>query len=67
LVSHHVESVVEIVMDQLPLLFFFMCSPLSVIGVALLMLLSLIIGLPIEYWLIVANTEDQIFSSGRKN
>jgi hypothetical protein len=33
----------------------------------LLALLSLIIDLPIEYWLIIANIEDQIYSSGRKN
>ena len=67
LVSHHVKSVVEIVRDQLPLLFFFMRSPLSAIGVALLALLSLIISLPIEYWLIITNIEDQISSLGRKN
>ena len=49
LVSHHVESIIKIVRDQLPLLLFFMCSPLGAIGVALLALLSLIVGLPIEH------------------
>ena len=58
LVSHHVKSVGKIVRDQLPLLFFFVRSPLGAVSVALLTLLSLIIGLPIEYWLIVANIED---------
>ena len=67
LVPYYVESIIEIVRDQLLLLFFFVCSPLSAIGVALLALLSLINGFPIEYWLIVTNVEDQVSSSGRKN
>jgi hypothetical protein len=53
--------------DQLPLLFFFVCSLLGAVSIALLALSSLIIGLPIGHWLIVANIEDQISSSGRKN
>ena len=57
LVSYHVKSVIEIVWDQLPLLFLFMCLPLSAIGVALLALLSLIIGFSIEDWFIVADIE----------
>jgi hypothetical protein len=58
LVSHHVESIIKIVRDQSPLLLFFVRSSQGAIGVALLALLSLIIGLPIEHWLIVANIED---------
>ena len=58
LVSHHVESIIKIVRDQSPLLLFFVRSSQGAIGVALLALLSLIVGLPIEHWLIVANIED---------
>ena len=67
LVSHHVKSIVKVVRDQLPLLFFFMRSSLGVVGVALLALLYLIVGLPIKHWFIVANIEDQISLSRRKN
>jgi hypothetical protein len=48
LVSYHVESIIEIVRDQLSLLFFFVCSSLGTTGVALLALLSLIVGFSIE-------------------
>jgi len=67
LVSHHVESVIKIVWDQLPLLLFFVRSSLGTIGVALLALLSLIISFPIEHRFIIADIEDQISSSRRKN
>ena len=66
LATYHVESVIEIVRDQLPLLFFFVCSPLGVIDVELLVLLSLIVDFSIEEWFVVADIEDQI-SSGREN
>ena len=58
LVSHHVESIIEVVRDQLSLLFF--CPSLSTIGVALLALLPLIIGFPIKDWFVIADIEDQI-------
>ena len=65
LVSHHVEGVVKVVWDQLSLFFF---RPLlSTIGVALLVLLSLIIGFSIEDWFIVADIKDQISSTRQKN
>ena len=60
LVSHHVEGVVEVVRDQLSLLFF--CPSLGTIDVTLLALLSLIIGFSIEDWFVVADIEDQISS-----
>ena len=66
LVSHHVESIIKIVRDQLPLLLFFVRLSLGAIGVALLTLLSLIISFPIEHRFIIVHIEDQI-SSGRKN
>ena len=46
LVTHHVERVIEVVWDQLPL--FLVRPSLSVIGVALFALLSLFIGLSVE-------------------
>jgi hypothetical protein len=55
------------VWDQLPLLLFFVRSSLGVIGVALLALLSLIISFPIEHRFIIADIEDQISSSRRRN
>ena len=58
LVPHYVESIVNVVWDQLSLLFF--CSSLGAIGVALLALLSLIIGFSIEDWFIIADIKDQI-------
>jgi hypothetical protein len=67
LVSYLVESIIEAVRDQLPLLFFFVCSPLGTICVALLALLSLIVGLSIEQWLVIADIDDQISSSGRED
>jgi len=60
LVPYHVESVIEVVWDQLPLLFFFVFPPLVVISVALLALLSLIVGFSIEDWFIVVDIENQI-------
>ena len=64
LVSYHVESIIEIVRDQLSLLFFY--PSLGTIGVALLALLSLIIGFSIEDWFIVADIDNQISSTRGK-
>jgi hypothetical protein len=65
LVLHHVESVIKVIQDQLPL--FFTCSSLSAIGVALLALLPLLIGFSVEDWFVVADIENQISSSRWKN
>jgi len=67
LVSHHVESIIKILWDQLPLLLFFVLASLGTISVALLALLSLIISFSIEYRFIIAHIEDQISSSRWKN
>ena len=48
LVANHVKRVIEIVLDQLSLLFFFVCSPLGAVSVALLALSFLVIGLSIK-------------------
>ena len=65
LVPHHVESVVEVIRDQLSL--FFVCSLLSAIGVALLAVLPMLIGFSVDDWLVVGDIENQISSSRRKN
>ena len=65
LVPHHVEGVVKVIRDHLPL--FFICSSLSTIGVALLALLPLLIGFFIDDWFNVANIQNQISSSRWKN
>ena len=56
LVPHHVEGVVEVVWDQLSLFFFY--PLLSVIGIALLALLSLFVDFSVEDWFVVGDIED---------
>ena len=65
LVSHHIESVIEVIWDQLALLL--ICSSLTPISVVLLALLPLLIGFSIDDWFVVADVENQISSSGWKN
>jgi hypothetical protein len=65
LVPHHVESVVEVVWDQLPL--FFICSSLSTVSIALLTLQPLLIGFSVKDWFVIVDIEDHIFSSRWKN
>ena len=60
LISDHVESITKVVWDELPLL---ICSSLGVVGVALLVLLSLFIGFAVDNWLVIADIENQVFSS----
>ena len=59
LIPDHVESIAEVVWCELPLL---IRSPLSAIGVALLALLSLLVGFAIDNWLVIADVENQISS-----
>ena len=65
LVPHHVETIVEVVWDQLPL--FFICPSPSVISIALFALLPLLICFSVEDWFVIADIEDQISSSRWKN
>ena len=65
LVSNHIESVIEVIWDQLALLL--ICSSLTPISVVLLALLPLLIGFSIDDWFVVADVENQISSSGWKN
>jgi len=64
LIPDHVESIAEVVWCELP---FFIHSPLSTIGVALLTELSLLVGFTIDNWFIVVDIEDQISSPGWKD
>jgi hypothetical protein len=59
LIPDHVESIAEVVWCELPLL---IRSPLSAISVALLALLSLLVGFAIDNWLVIADVENQISS-----
>jgi hypothetical protein len=59
-----VESIIEIVWDELSLLFF--CPTLGAINITLLALLPLIISFSVSDWLIVADIEDQIPSERGK-
>jgi hypothetical protein len=65
LVPYHVESVIKVIQDQLPLLF--ICLSLSTIGVALFALLPLLIAFFVDDWFVVADIENQISSSRWKN
>ena len=68
LISHHVKSVIEILWVDLPLAFLhFKCSPLSGVNVALLVLLSLVVGFAIRCRFVIADIEDQISLSWRKD
>ena len=64
LIPNHVESIAEVVWCKLPLL---IRSPLSVIGVALLALLSLLVSFAIDNWFVIADVEDQISLSRWKD
>jgi len=59
LIPDHVESIAEVVWCELPLL---IRSPLIAIVVALLALLSLLVGFAIDNWLVIADVENQISS-----
>ena len=61
LLSDHVECIIKVIWDQLPLLL--ICSSLGTIIVALFMLLSLFIGFTVDEWFVVADVENQIPSS----
>ena len=60
LISDHVESIIEVMWGELP---FLVCSSLGTVGVALLSLLSLLVGFSINDWFVVTNVENQISSS----
>jgi len=55
LISDHVESITEVVWDELPLLIY---SPLGTVGVALLALLSLFVGFAVNNWFVIADVEN---------
>jgi len=64
LVSDHVESVTEVMRRELP--FLVRASP-STVGIALFAELPLLVRLSIDDRFVVADIEDEISSSGRKD
>jgi len=46
---------------------FLVCSPLSTIGVALLVELLLLVGFAVNNWFVVADVKDEISSLGWKD
>ena len=50
-ISDHVESITEVVRDELPLLIY---SSFGMVGVALFALLSLFVGFAVDNWLVIA-------------
>jgi hypothetical protein len=63
LITHHVKNIVKVLLVYMSLLLFFVCSPLSAVGIPLLVLLPLVIGFAIKWQFVNANVEDQISSS----
>jgi hypothetical protein len=61
LISDHVECVIKVIWDQLPLLL--ICSSLSTISIALFVLLSLFIGFTVDDRFVIVDIENQISSS----
>ena len=55
LISDHVESITEVVWSELSLLVY---SSLGSVGVALLSLLSLLVGFAFDNWFVIANVEN---------
>jgi len=64
LVSDHVETIIEVMWGELSFLVY---SSLGTVGVALLSLLSLLVGFSINNWLVITDVEDQISSSRWKD
>ena len=65
LISNHVEGIIKVIQDQLPLLL--ISSSLSTVGVALLVLLPLLVSFSVDDRFIVGDIENQVSTSRWKN